>query len=171
MNWLMLVLRLIHVGGGALWVGMMAFMTFFLSPALAEAGPQESGKLMAALQKQRIMIIMPVIALLTIGSGLWLMVRVYGGPGALAASRTGMALNLGAAAAILAFVIGIVFMRPLMIARHNGHRSRGGSALAGARRDAEPRRRAPVAVRVGRDGGGPLPLTLRFSCHRPLGRV
>lgn len=115
MNWLMLVLRLIHVGGGALWVGMMAFMTFFLTPALAEAGPQESGKLMAALQKQRIMIIMPVVALLTIGSGLWLMMRVYGGPGALAASRTGMALNLGAAAAILAFVIGIVFMRPLMM--------------------------------------------------------
>jgi len=115
MNWLMLVLRLIHVGGGALWVGMMAFVTFFLTPALAEAGPQESGKLMAALQKQRIMIIMPVLALLTIGSGLWLMVRVYGGPGALAASRTGMALNLGAAAAILAFVIGVVLMRPLMM--------------------------------------------------------
>jgi uncharacterized membrane protein len=115
MNWLVLVLRLIHVGGGALWVGMMAFMTFFLTPALAEAGPQESGKVMAALQKQRIMIVMPVIALLTIGSGLWLMFRVYGGPGNLAASRMGMALNLGATAAILAFVIGIVFMRPLMM--------------------------------------------------------
>ena len=115
MNWLMLVLRLIHVGGGALWVGMMAFMTFFLTPAMAEAGPQEGGKLMAALQKQKIMIIMPVIALLTIGSGLWLMMRMYGGPGNLAASRMGMALNLGAAAAILAFLIGVVFMRPLMM--------------------------------------------------------
>jgi len=115
MNWLVLVLRLIHVGGGALWVGMMAFMTFFLTPALAEAGPQESGKVMAALQKQRIMIVMPVIALLTIGSGLWLMFRVYGGPGNLAASRMGMALNLGATAAILAFLIGIIVMRPLMM--------------------------------------------------------
>jgi len=115
MNWLMLVLRLIHVGGGALWVGMMAFVTFFLTPAIAEVGPQEGGKLMAALQKQRIMVVMPVLALLTIGSGLWLMMRVYGGPANLAASRTGMALNLGAAAAILAFVIGIVVMRPLMM--------------------------------------------------------
>lgn len=115
MNWLMVVLRLIHVGGGALWVGMMVFVTFFLTPALAEAGPQESGKVMAALQKRRIMIVMPVIALLTIGSGLWLMMRVYGGPANLAASRTGMALNLGALAAILAFIIGIVFMRPLMM--------------------------------------------------------
>ena len=115
MNWLMLVLRLIHIGGGALWVGMMAFMVLFLTPAIAEAGPQEGGKLMAALQRRRIMVIMPVIALLTIGSGLWLMLRVYGGPGNLAASRVGMALNLGAAATILAFLIGIIFMRPAMI--------------------------------------------------------
>jgi hypothetical protein len=114
MDWLMLVLRLVHVGGGAMWVGMMAFIVFFLTPALAEAGP-ESGKVMAALQKQRIMIIMPVIALLTLGSGIWLMIRVYGGPGNLANSRMGMALNVGALSAIIAFLIGIVFMRPLMM--------------------------------------------------------
>jgi len=114
MNWLLLVLRLVHVGGGALWVGMMAFMTFFLSPALAEVGP-EGGKLMAALQRRRIMVIMPVIALLTIGSGFWLMARMYGGPGNLAASRMGVALNVGAAAAIVAFLIGIIFMRPAMM--------------------------------------------------------
>ena len=115
MDWLMIVLRLIHVGGGALWVGMMFFMTFYLTPAMAEAGPAESGKLMAALQKRRIMVVMPVIALLTIFSGLWLMMRAYGGPGNLAASRMGMALNLGATAAIIAFLIGVIFMRPLMM--------------------------------------------------------
>jgi hypothetical protein len=105
MNWLMVVLRLIHIGGGAVWVGMMAFMVFFLTPAMAEAGPAEGGKLMAALQRRRIMVIMPVIALLTIGSGLWLMQRVY----------VGVALNLGATAAIVAFLIGIFFMRPAMM--------------------------------------------------------
>jgi uncharacterized membrane protein len=115
MDWLMIVLRLIHVVGGALWVGMMFFMTFYLTPAIAEAGPAEGGKLMAALQKGRIMVVMPVIALLTIFSGLWLMMRVYGGPGNLVASRMGMALNLGATAAIIAFLIGIIFMRPLMM--------------------------------------------------------
>jgi uncharacterized membrane protein len=114
MNWLMLVLRLIHVGGGAMWVGMMAFMVFFLTPAIAEAGP-EGGKLMAALQRRRIMVVMPVIALLTIGSGLWLMMRAYGGPGNMAGSRMGIALNVGATAAILSFLIGIIFMRPLMM--------------------------------------------------------
>src|SRR5258706_16036041 len=114
MNWLMIVLRLVHVGGGALWVGMMAFMVFFLTPALAEAGP-EAGKVMAALQRQRIMVIMPVIALLTIGSGLWLMMRLYGNPANIVGSRMGMGLNVGATAAIVAFLIGVVFMRPLMM--------------------------------------------------------
>ena len=114
MNWLMIVLRLIHVGGGAMWVGMMAFMTFYLTPALNEVGP-DAGKVMQALQRQKIRIVMPVIALLTIGSGLWLMMRLYGGPSNIVGSRMGMALNVGAASAIIAFVIGIVVMRPLMM--------------------------------------------------------
>ena len=113
MNWLMIVLRLVHIGSGAMWVGMMAFMTFYLTPALAEVGP-DAGKVMQALQKQKIMIVMPVIALLTIISGMWLMMRLYAGPSDFAASRMGMALNVGALSAIVAFLIGVIFMRPLM---------------------------------------------------------
>jgi len=113
MNWLMIVLRLVHIGSGALWVGMMAFMTFYLTPALNEVGP-DAGKVMQALQRQKIMIVMPVLALLTIISGLWMMSRLYAGPSDFSRSRTGMALNVGALSAIIAFLIGIVFMRPLM---------------------------------------------------------
>ena len=114
MNWLMIVLRLVHVGGGAMWVGMMAFMTFYLTPALNEVGP-DAGKVMQALQKRKIMIVMPVIAILTIISGIWMFLRLAAGPSNFAASRTGMALSIGALSAIIAFLIGIVFMRPLMM--------------------------------------------------------
>jgi len=113
MNWLMIGLRLVHIGSGALWVGMMAFMTFYLTPALNEVGP-DAGKVMQALQRQKIMIVMPVLALLTIISGLWMMSRLYAGPSDFSRSRMGMALNVGALSAIIAFLIGIVFMRPLM---------------------------------------------------------
>ena len=58
----MLVLRFFHVFFVALWVGMMAFQTFFLMPALAEVGP-DSGKLMAALMRRRIPVILPIVAL------------------------------------------------------------------------------------------------------------
>ena len=65
------VQALLRDGSGAMWVGMMAFMTFYLTPALNEVGP-DAGKVMQALQKQKIMIVMPVIALLTIISGGWM---------------------------------------------------------------------------------------------------
>ncbi len=66
----MLVLRFSHVFFGALWVGMMAFQTFFLMPALAEVGP-DSGKFMAALMRRRTPVILPIVALITLvrGSG------------------------------------------------------------------------------------------------------
>ena len=114
MNWLMVVLRLVHIGSGAMWVGMLSFMTFYLTPALNEVGP-DAGKVMQALQKRKIMIVMPVIALLTIVSGGWMMMRLYAGPSDFAASRMGMALNVGALSAIIAFLIGIIFMRPVMM--------------------------------------------------------
>ena len=114
MNWLMILLRLVHIGSGAMWVGMMAFMTFYLTPALAEVGP-DAAKVMKGLEKQKIMIVMPVIALLTIISGTWMFVRLSAGPSNFAASRTGMALSIGALSAIIAFLIGVTFLRPLMM--------------------------------------------------------
>ncbi len=63
MDWLMVVLRLVHVVGGVLWVGMMAFTVVFLAPAIADVGP-DGGKVMAALQRRRVMTVMPIIALL-----------------------------------------------------------------------------------------------------------
>lgn len=114
MDWLTLTLRLLHVMGGAVWVGMMVFNVFFLGPAFAEAGPAGAA-VGAALQKRRVMVVTPVIALLTILSGIGLMERVYGGMGALAATRGGMVLIIGAVVTIVAFLFGIVVMRPVMM--------------------------------------------------------
>jgi uncharacterized membrane protein len=112
---LMLVLRLLHVFGGALWVGMFAFMTFFLMPAFGEAGP-EGGKLMAALARRRIPVIMPVIALITLVSGFWLFGRLSGGQfSALLATPVGKAFFLGGLAALIAFGGGMILGRPIMM--------------------------------------------------------
>ena len=74
MDPLVIVLRLIHVVAGALWVGMVTFVTYYLQPALQEAGP-EGGKVMAALQRRGIMTVMPILAVATLVSGLWLYLR------------------------------------------------------------------------------------------------
>src|SRR5881409_1360669 len=87
----MIVLRFLHVVSGALWVGMFAFVTFFLMPAFAEVGP-DGAKLQAALGKRRIQVIMPVMALVTLLSGFWLYQRLSGGAiGALLKTPVGLA--------------------------------------------------------------------------------
>jgi hypothetical protein len=114
MNTLTVVLRLVHIVLGALWVGMFAFITFFLTPAVAEAGP-EGGKLMAALQRRKVMVVLPLLALLTIISGIWLIIHVYGGMAGLMASHAGQTYATGGTLAIVAFLIGIIVMRPIMM--------------------------------------------------------
>ena len=112
---LQIVLRFSHVFFGALWVGMMAFQIFFLMPALNEAGP-DAGKVMGALARRRIPIILPIFALITLISGMWLFQRMSGGNmGALMASPMGKAFAVGGASALVAFLIGIVVMRPAML--------------------------------------------------------
>ena len=111
----MLALRFSHVFFGALWVGMMAFQTFFLMPALAEVGP-DSGKLMAALMRRRIPIVLPIVALITLISGFWLFQRLSGGAAAgLMRTPMGMAFGSGGAAALVAFLLGIIVLRPAMM--------------------------------------------------------
>jgi len=112
---LQIVLRFSHVFFGALWVGMMAFQVFFLMPALAEAGP-EAGKVMGALARTRIPIILPIFALITLISGFWLMQRLSGGNmDAMMRTAMGKAFGLCGASALIAFLIGIVVMRPAML--------------------------------------------------------
>lgn len=112
---LQLILRFVHVSFGAMWVGMMAFQTFFLMPSLGEVGP-DGGKIMGALMRRRIPVIMSVIALLTIISGIWLFQRLSGGnPAALVATPMGKGFAFGGAAALIALLYGIIVLRPAMM--------------------------------------------------------
>jgi uncharacterized membrane protein len=112
---LMFVLRFTHIVFGALWVGMMAFQTFFLMPALAEAGP-DAGKLMGPLMRRRIPLIMMVLAILTLLSGFVLFDRLAGGNhGALMRTPMGKGYAWGATAALLAFLLGMLVTRPAMM--------------------------------------------------------
>lgn len=111
----MLVLRFAHVVFAALWVGMMTYQVCFLMPALAEAGP-DAGKVMAALNRRRLPVILPLIALIAIISGAWLLMRLMGGDAAgLMQTPMGKAYAWGGTAAIVAFVLGIAFVRPAMM--------------------------------------------------------
>lgn len=110
-----IVLRVVHILGGTFWVGAMLFNGLFLFPALATVGPG-AGPIMAALQRRRLMTVLPIAAVLTILSGGRLMWITSAGmaPGYLA-SPTGRTLAVGAVAGIVAFLIGMFVGRPTAV--------------------------------------------------------
>lgn len=108
---LVIALRFAHVFFGALWVGMMVMNTFFVGPAVEEAGP-EGGKVMAGLMRRRVVMLMPLFALITLISGFWLFSRFGRG---IMATVMGKAFAFGGATALVAFIIGMAAARPAMM--------------------------------------------------------
>jgi hypothetical protein len=109
-----LVLRFVHVLAGVLWAGTGVFTSLFLMPSLMEAGPA-AGPVMASLQKRKIMVLFPVLAVLTVLSGLrliWIDSSGFSGP--FMHSRGGMTFLRGGAAGLLAFLLGMTVTGPAM---------------------------------------------------------
>ena len=111
----MIILRLLHIVAGAIWVGIAVFGAFLLGPAVQDSGP-EGGKVMGALMKRGMMVVMPVLAITTILSGGMLFGKVSAGfNGAYMSSPSGMMFGTGGALGILAFVLGLTITRPTMV--------------------------------------------------------
>lgn len=111
---LLIILRWVHVVLGATWIGFALMGPMFLMPAIADAGP-DGGKVMGALQKRGLLHFIPAMAVLTLVSGFWLYWIVSNGfAREYMASRMGMALGTGGVIAVVAFLIGMIVMRPAM---------------------------------------------------------
>jgi len=106
-----LSMRITHVVVGAFWVGAVVFMAFFLTPAVAEAGP-DGAKVMAGLIRRKVLNIIPIVALVNIISGLWLFWRLTGGfDRTLSGTPGAMVFGTGGILAIIALHIGLLAMR------------------------------------------------------------
>lgn len=144
MNIEVIILRLIHVLGGMFWVGAALFNSFFLMPAAAAAGPA-AGPVLAGLQQRKLFTVLPVVAVLTILSGIRLIWIVSGNNGAYFQTSMGRTLSLGGLFAIVAFIFGMIYVRPagarmgtvsaaLGAARDDATRAQLAAELAGLRR-------------------------------------
>lgn len=112
MNTVAMLLRAIHIICGVYWAGTLFFVVTLLQPSVADAGP-EGGKVQQALIRRRFLEIVPLMAILTILSGLELYRRISGGfQAAWIASAGGMTLTVGVVAALVAFTIGMTLLRP-----------------------------------------------------------
>jgi len=106
------ILRFIHIVGGVFWVGTMTFMAFFLFPAIRASGPA-GGQVMANLGKTKMMTITPVVAVLTMLSGLRLMMKVGATAPGWFSTPQGMWFSIGGGIAILTFFHGLFASRPI----------------------------------------------------------
>jgi hypothetical protein len=111
----LIVLRVVHILGGLFWVGSGLFSTFYLAPALKHAGPAAAGQIMASMQKRRMFQVMPAVAILTILSGLRLMMIVSAGDSHWFVHPVGHTFAISGAFAILAFLTGVFVARPAMV--------------------------------------------------------
>jgi uncharacterized membrane protein len=111
----LVALRLVHILGGIFWVGSALFSAFFLGPALGRVGPA-AGAVMGALQQRRLFTVLPVVAVLTILSGLRLLQIVSAGfAPAYMSSRTGQTYLWSGIAAIVAFLLSVFVVRPAAV--------------------------------------------------------
>jgi uncharacterized membrane protein len=112
MNAELLVLRLVHIVGGIFWVGSMMFTSFFLIPALGSS-PAVAGQVMAGLEKRRLFTLLPIVALLTILSGIRLLwIASVGFSDAYFSTSTGRTFAASGVGAIVAFLLSVLVSRP-----------------------------------------------------------
>ncbi len=131
----LLTLRTIHVLGGIFWVGSMIFTTFFLAPVI-RSSPAVAGQVMAGLTKRRLFTTLPIVALLTIASGVRLLwIASAGFSESYLSTAMGRAFSLGATAALIAFLVSLLVSRPGFV-----RVGKLGASLAGATDEAERQR-------------------------------
>lgn len=107
-----IALRVVHVLGGLFWVGSALFNSIYLFPAMAAAGGA-AGAIMGSMRRRHLFIVLPVIALLTILSGVRLMwITSAGFSAAYFQSGRGAVFGWGGIFAIVAFLIGVFIGRP-----------------------------------------------------------
>ena len=105
MDWLLIVLRIVHVGSAMAWFGGAFIGSFFLFPAAQALGPAGQPFMDYLTKRRRMGVYFPIVATLAIVSGATLYWRDSSGlASAWISSPSGLAFAIGGLAAIVAFV-------------------------------------------------------------------
>src|SRR5918994_5158899 len=108
-----LLLRLIHIGAGAFWVGAVFTFFLFVQPAAVAVGPEATKFTYQLMHHRRLPVVILASAATTVLAGIWLLIITSNGldPDLLFdPSRLGY--TVGGVAAILTLGIGAVYVLP-----------------------------------------------------------
>jgi len=110
-----LILRVLHIGFGAFWVGTDAFLTFLLLPRLRTLGPDVMRQVFAALMRF-LPPVMMVSSIVTFVSGIFLtgIMRGWNVDWAFA-SGWGIAISIGFVGTLITLIVGFGLLPPLTI--------------------------------------------------------
>jgi hypothetical protein len=112
MSALILLLRLLHIVGGAFWVGAVILTVFFIEPTAGELGPA-GDRFMAHLVRRRAALVMAIAAITALGAGAALYWIDSGGLRLeWISTHTGIGFTVGGIAALIAFAIAGIFLKP-----------------------------------------------------------
>jgi uncharacterized membrane protein len=107
MDYLVILLRLVHILSGVFWVGGAVISTFFLAPTAAATGEAGQKFMNYLLTQARISVRFMVASFLTVLSGAWLYWLDSGGlTSAWTNSGSGLGFGLGAIFALIGMGIG-----------------------------------------------------------------
>ena len=110
---ILIIARLFHIGGGIFWVGAVLTAVFFLEPTAKAMGADGSAFMGHLIRRRRLTSVMGAVAIMSIGAGAVLYWVISGGlRAAWLTSGPGMAYGVGGAAALVAFLIALVLLKP-----------------------------------------------------------
>ena len=106
-SYLLILLRLIHVGAGALWIGAAIVYLFFIKPSVKSIGPAGGQFMQNLTQRRKYPLFMVGVSLLTVIAGVILFAYASGSFN-MAWIKTGVGLGftIGSVAALVAFLVG-----------------------------------------------------------------
>jgi hypothetical protein len=108
-----LVLRLIHIGAGAFWVGAVFTFFLFVQPAAVAVGPDGTKLMYQLIHHRRLPVVILSSAAVTVLAGIWLLIITTNGlDPALLFDEARMGYTVGGVVAILTFGIGGLYVFP-----------------------------------------------------------
>ena len=109
----LLLLRIAHVGGAMVWFGGAIIGAFFLEPTAAALGRSAQPFMDHLMERRRMGLLFPVVATITVLSGLALYWRDSNGlRAAWIGSPTGLTFTIGGLAGIASLVGGMILIAP-----------------------------------------------------------